>query len=100
MGIYLSTPPPLYCDNKSTLQIAQNDVLYEHTKHIKTDCNFVHPQLREHTILLHVISLPHLPSDLLTKPHPTPCFQQLLSKLSMPPATLYELEGGCDCEDT
>lgn len=59
---------------------------------------FVRQYLRQHTILLHAVSTLHRPADLFTKPHPTPCFRQLLTELSILLATHYEFEGGC--EDT
>ena len=41
----LSQPATLYCDNKSTLQIASNQVFHECTKHIKIDCHVVREKL-------------------------------------------------------
>jgi len=38
MGVFLSHPTPMYCDNQSSIQIAHNSVFHERTKHIEIDC--------------------------------------------------------------
>lgn len=35
----------LYCDNKTTIAIAQNLVQYDHTKHVEIDRHFIKDKL-------------------------------------------------------
>ena len=47
MGIFLPHPTPIYCDNKSAIQITHNYFFfYEQTKHINIDCHITHHHLK------------------------------------------------------
>ena len=83
MGVSLSHPTLMYCDNKSAIQIAHNSVFHERTKHIEIDCHLTRHHLKHGTI-----TLPFVPSslqlaDFFTKSHPISRFRFLVSKLSM-----------------
>ena len=50
LGIEYATPMNLYCDNKAAIQIAQNAVQHDRTKHVEVDCHFIKENLDEKII--------------------------------------------------
>ena len=45
IGYPLETKMKLYCDNRATIQIAQNPVQYDRTKYMEVDRNFIKEKL-------------------------------------------------------
>ena len=83
MGVSLSSATPVYCDNRSAIQIAHNDVFHEWTKHIEIDCHFVHDHLLQGSLQLHSVTSRDQLVDIFTKSHPLGHFRDLVSKLKM-----------------
>jgi hypothetical protein len=56
IGVSLSHPTPMYCDNQSSIQIAHNSVFHEQTKHIEIDCHLTCHHLKYDTSTLLFVS--------------------------------------------
>ncbi|GJZ58695.1 putative nucleotidyltransferase, ribonuclease H [Tanacetum coccineum] len=46
VDVHITSPTPLYCDNRSAIQIARNTVFHERTKHIEIDCHVTRHHLQ------------------------------------------------------
>ncbi|KAL5854157.1 hypothetical protein ACOSQ4_003959 [Xanthoceras sorbifolium] len=83
------TATPIYCDNRSAIYIAHNDVFHERTKHIEIDCYITRQHLKKGILKLFSISSADQPADTFTKSHPPGRLRDLISKLqlasSLPP---------------
>ncbi|PRQ56213.1 putative RNA-directed DNA polymerase [Rosa chinensis] len=83
LGFKLKSTMQLYCDNKAAIDISQNPVQHDRTKHVEVDRHFIKEKLDAK-----IISFPFVPTeeqlaDVLTKGVSRKAFYDSLSKLGM-----------------
>ncbi|KAI0493009.1 hypothetical protein KFK09_027285 [Dendrobium nobile] len=78
-----NSPVDIFCDNTSTIALANNPVFHARSKHIEIDQSFVRDHIQMGTIRLMSISTVDQVADILTKPLATTRFQLLRSKLTI-----------------
>ena len=83
LGIEYATPMNLYCDNKAAIQIAQNHVQHDHTKHVEVDRHFIKENLDEKIIQFPFIQSESQLADMLTKAVLGKAFHGIIDKLGM-----------------
>ena len=83
LGFHPKDSMKLYCDNKASVQSANNPIQHDRTKHVEIDRFFIKEKLEGK-----IIELPHVPSkdqlaDILTKAINGRNFHDSISKLGM-----------------
>ena len=73
----------LFCNNKSTINIANNLILHDRTKHIEIDSHFIKEKLENGVICMPFIPSEQQTTDVLTKGHFRPKFESFINKLGM-----------------
>jgi hypothetical protein len=81
--ILIKSGSSVYCDNASTIYLAHNPTVHEHTKHIEIDCHVIREKIQKDTI--HLLPIPSSSQlvDVFTKPLHVTSFQSFISKLGL-----------------
>ena len=83
LKVPINLPISVYSDSNSAIQLANNPVFHERTKHIEINCHFIRDKIKDGLIkALHVHSTDQL-VDLLTKDLSLAQHAHLLSKLGV-----------------
>lgn len=64
----------LYCDNKAAVDIVNNPVQHDWTKHVEIDCHFIKEKLDGGIICMPYVSSTSRVDDILTKGLPEKSF--------------------------
>lgn len=73
----------LYCDNKAAVDIANNPVQHDRTKHVEIDRHFIKEKLDRGIICMPHVSSTSQVADILTKGLPERSFSVFCSKMGL-----------------
>ncbi|GJX59088.1 retrovirus-related pol polyprotein from transposon TNT 1-94 [Tanacetum coccineum] len=74
---------PLYCDNKSAIDLCCNNVQHSRAKHIDIRYHFIKEQVENGIVELYFVRTEYQLADIFTKPLPRERFNFLIDKLGM-----------------
>ena len=83
LGVPILGATPLNVDNTSAIQIANNPVFHERTKHIEVDCHFIRQHVLSGCLHLPHVSSHHQLAELFTKAMPRSRHDYLVTKLML-----------------
>ena len=73
----------LHCDNKTTIEIAQNPVQHDRTKHVEVDLHFIKENLDQKIIQFPFIQSENQLVDMFMKAVSGTVFHGIIDKLSL-----------------
>ena len=83
LGVKSKCAMQLYCDNKAAIDISQNPVQHDRTKHVEVDRHFIKEKLDAKIIRFPFVPTEEQLADILIKGVSKKAFYDSLSKLGM-----------------
>ncbi|CAN1181640.1 Retrovirus-related Pol polyprotein from transposon TNT 1-94 [Linum perenne] len=83
MFVTHDAPIEVYCDNKSSIHMAENPVFHERTKHIEIDCHVIRERVKNGLISLKYVCTDRNLADVFTKGLSAHRFHWILFKLGV-----------------
>ena len=83
LGIQITEPISIMCDNTSAINISKNPIMHSRTKHIAIRYHFLKEKVAEGEVKLEFVPTSEQVADIFTKPLPKEVFEYLRKKLGM-----------------
>ena len=83
LGISLSRPPSLWCDNIGATYLTANPIFHRRMKHMEVDYHFVRERVAMKQLDVRTISSKDQLADIMTKALPAPTFNYLRCNLNL-----------------
>ena len=93
LGNKYSKPKNLYYDNKASIEIVQNLVQHDRTKHVEVDRNFIKERLDKKIIKFSYVRSENQLADILTKAVSKKLPHNMIDNLGM--RDIYSPQGEC-----
>ena len=89
LGVFLSIPPMLWCDNVSILALASNPIFHARTKHIEVDYHYIREKVLAKDLKVNFINSLDQLANIFTNALSSPRFLNLAHKMmGVPPLSL------------
>ena len=83
LRLYEAAPLRLYCDNQATINLINNPVHHDRTKHVGIDRHFIKEKLDEGTLQVGFVKTVDQLADVLTKGVNVAVFEKLCNKMGL-----------------